>query len=235
MSWVGHDQVGTIRYLVKAHIPDTDRFNGKQLRRTLSYKKPTLPLKLRSLPFLAMFAIMKPVYEHVKGFFLMSVRQLMDYLSSTDAGEGKGGTAAGLFPVETKESHRYRLVSSAMSRIPSSFSYPDPTSVDLVRKYRETSESDGRQIRQLDVERSEAIYAKNKMEHQQKILSSALETVRKESEMYSKALVDKEAEFASYRSSHVSVVSGREDMVVADLKQSSCFAVHGATADAIRA
>jgi len=75
---------------------------------------------------------------------------------------------------------------------------------DLVRKYRETSESDGRQIRQLDVERSEAIYAKNKMEHQQKILSSALETVRKESEMYSKALIDKEAEFASYRSSHVS-------------------------------
>ncbi|KAG7562262.1 hypothetical protein FFLO_02348 [Filobasidium floriforme] len=76
------------------------------------------------------------------------------------------------------------------------------TDNDLVRKYRETSESDGRQIRQLDVERSEAIYAKNKMEHQQKILSSALETVRKESEMYSKALVDKEAEFASYRSSH---------------------------------
>lgn len=35
---------------------------------------------------------------------------------------------------------------------------------DLIRKYRENAESDGRQIRQLDVERSEAIYAKNKME-----------------------------------------------------------------------
>lgn len=235
MSWVGHDQAGTIRNLVTAETFDVDQFDGKQLRRTLSCKKPTFPLKLRSLPSLAMFAIMKPVYEHVKVFFLMNVRQLMDYLSTTDAGEGEGGTEAGLFPVETKESHRYRSVSSAMSRIPSSLSYPDLTSVDLVRKYRETSESDGRQIRQLDVERSEAIYAKNKMEHQQKILSSALETVRKESEMYSKALVDKEAEFASYRSSHVSVVLGHVDMVEADLKQFFCFAVHGATADAIRA
>jgi chromosome segregation ATPase len=39
-------------------------------------------------------------------------------------------------------------------------------------------------------------------QHQQKILTSALDTARQEAALYSKALVDKEAEFASYRSSH---------------------------------
>jgi predicted nucleic acid-binding Zn-ribbon protein len=128
-----------------------------------------------------------------------------------DLGEGEGRASARLLPAETEEPDRQWLVPVFPSWARNTTSHKRPPTSDLVRKYRETSESDGRQIRQLDVERSEAIYAKNKMEHQQKILSSALETVRKESEMYSKALVDKEAEFASYRSSHVSVASSRSD------------------------
>lgn len=137
----------------------------------------------------------------------------MSFDTAPDLGEGEGRASARLLPAETEEPDRQWLVPVFPSWARNRTSHKRPPTSDLVRKYRETSESDGRQIRQLDVERSEAIYAKNKMEHQQKILSSALETVRKESEMYSKALVDKEAEFASYRSSHVSVASSRSDRI----------------------
>ena len=147
---------------------------------------------------------MRPVYGYVNLFTMTTESPMADgCCRMIDAREREGRAAARLFPVEAKEPDRHRSVMSKYNTCHNHVADRNPAHSDLVRKYRETSESDGRQIRQLDVERSEAIYAKNKMEHQQKILTSALETVRKEVEMYSKALVDKEAEFASYRSSHV--------------------------------
>lgn len=76
------------------------------------------------------------------------------------------------------------------------------TDDDMVRKYRETAESDARQIRQLDLERSEAVYARNKVEHQHQLVTAALETARQEAEYVSKALVEKDAQFTAYRASH---------------------------------
>ncbi|KAJ9108846.1 hypothetical protein QFC21_000166 [Naganishia friedmannii] len=73
---------------------------------------------------------------------------------------------------------------------------------DLVQKYKERIESDTRQIKQLDIERNEAELAKSKFQHQHNVLTSALDTARRDVEVYTKALIDKESEFSKYRTDH---------------------------------
>ncbi|KAJ9125198.1 hypothetical protein QFC22_000152 [Naganishia vaughanmartiniae] len=73
---------------------------------------------------------------------------------------------------------------------------------DLVQKYKERIESDTRQIKQLDIERNEAELAKSKFQHQHSVLTSALDTARRDVEVYTKALMDKESEFSKYRTDH---------------------------------
>lgn len=73
---------------------------------------------------------------------------------------------------------------------------------DWIQKLRVQSTADGETIRKLDLERSQAIYEKDKYEHENTVIKSALENTRKEVERYSSALVEKDAEFAKYRNSH---------------------------------